>query len=69
MRTSLVTIVLATVLATLVALGTAGAAPAAPTSGGGDAGSRCGAGISATPCIGIVDLPGDRDLRARLAAR
>ena len=65
MRTSLVPII----LATLVALGTAGAAPAAPTSGGGDAGSRCGAGISATPCSGIFDLTGDRDLRARLDAR
>jgi hypothetical protein len=52
-----------------VALATTGAWPAASTGGGGDVGSRCGAGTSAAHCSGIFDLTSDRAMRDRLAAR
>ena len=68
MRTSLVTAVLATV----VVLGTAGAAPGSPPGDRTDRGtapSACGAGSSAAHCSGIFDLTSDRAMRERLAAR
>ena len=69
MRTSLIT----SVLATVVVLGTATAAPGSSPGdrrdGTGSAPSACGAGSSVAHCSGIFDLTSDRSLRTRLAAR